>query len=296
MLSGLYRAFVWFSRVATASVIASVLALIVFLGYRGLQTIGPSLLFGEVSAWEAITGRVPVWHGIWPACLGTLSLVLLSMMIAVPLGLAAGIYLAEYATGRAKALLGGAVEILAGIPSVLMGLFGFALILFLRRSLLPHANTCLLLAASCLALLVLPYLILATRTTLEGLPQSLRVTAWSLGLSQWEGVRWLLLPEASRGILGGVILAVGRAAEDTAVILLTGVVADAGMPRSLTDSFSALPFQIYYVAAEHRTETELNQGFGAALVLLLMTAVLFWGASWLRTKVAGSWKTEFKGI
>jgi phosphate transport system permease protein len=285
MNHGLERAFIWFSRWAAAFAAGAVLTLILFLAHRGLQTLGPTLLFGNTPVREAITGRAMVWDGLWPACVGTLCLVFSSCVMAIPVGLAAGIYLAEYASTRQRALVGAAVEILAGTPSVLMGLFGFALILFLRRTLVPQANTSLLLAAVCLGLLVLPYLILATRTSLEGLPASLRLTGLGLGLDHWQSIRWLLLPAASRGILSGVILAVGRAAEDTAIILLTGVVADAGLPRGLSDRFSALPFHIYYVVSEHRTQAELDQGFGAALVLLLLTAILFGGASLLRRRM-----------
>ena len=94
----------------------------------------------------------------------------------------------------------------------------------------PQANTGLLLSASCLALLVLPYLILMTQTALEALPHELRLAGLSLGFTPWQNIVHVLLPAAGRGILSGVILAVGRAAEDTAVILLTGVVANSGLP------------------------------------------------------------------
>ena len=111
-----------------------------------------------------------------------------------------------------------------------------------------------------LALLVLPYLILSTHSALEGLPHSLQVAGLSLGFTPWQNLVHILIPAASRGILSGVILAVGRAAEDTAVILLTGVVANAGAPQSLTDKFTALPFHIYYLAAEHRTAGVTSPG------------------------------------
>ncbi len=177
------------------------------------------------------------------------------------------------------------MDLLAGVPSILMGLFGFALILLLRRTLWPSANTCLLLSALCLALLVLPYLVSATRSCLAGLPAELRLTCASLGLTRWQAVSRVLLPAARQGVMGGVILAIGRAAEDTAVILLTGVVAGAGRPGALTDKFEALPFTIYYLAAEHQTPQELDLAFGAALTLLALTLALFalarrLGAGW----------------
>jgi phosphate transport system permease protein len=91
-------------------------------------------------------------------------------------------------------------------------------------------------------------------------------------------------------LLSGVILSVGRAAEDTAVILLTGVVANAGLPASLTDKFEALPFTIFYLAAEYRTPEELDRGFGAALVLLLLTSLLFVGARLVQRAFERQWQ------
>ncbi len=95
-----------------------------------------------------------------------------------------------------------------------------------------------------------------------------------MGLTTQQNVAKVLLPSARPGILSGVILAVGRAAEDTAVILLTGVVANAGLPRGLGDKFETLPFTIYYLAGEYRSAEELNTAFGAALILLSLTGGL----------------------
>lgn len=249
--------------------------LLLFLLRRGLPTLGPDLLFGDTPPLQALFAGAPVFDGLWPACLGTLCLVLLTAALAVPLGLGGGICLAGYMTGRGKAVIGFCVDLLAGIPSILMGLFGFALVLLLRRTIWPASNTGLWLSASCLALLVLPSLVSTTRTCLEGLPAELRLTGAALGLTRWQSISRLLLPAAGPGILGGVILAIGRAAEDTAVILLTGVVANAGAPAGLTEKFEALPFSIYYLAAEYQTPRELNEAFGAALLLLGITAALF---------------------
>jgi len=183
------------------------------------------------------------------------------------------------------------VDLLASVPSILMGLLGFGAILLLRRSLLPSANLCLLLSAVCLAILVLPYLVVATATALEGLPAPLRLLGPVLGLGRWATLRRVLLPAASRGILAGVVLAVGRAAEDTAVILLTGVVANAGFPRGPTDRFEALPFRVFLGAAEHRTPGDLDEAFTAALVLLLLTGALLATAGLLRRGLARRWGT-----
>jgi phosphate transport system permease protein len=263
-----------FSWLASLGLVALVLALLGYLMFQAAPVLGPSLLFGDVPWVDALLGRQRVFAGIWPALVGTLLLIIGAALIAVPLGVASGVWLAEYGRGRAARWFSVAVYVLAGVPSIIMGLFGFGMILLLRRTLAPDANTCLLLSMLCLALLVLPYLIRTTETALTGIPEAVRLTGPSLGLSHWHSVRHIHLPAARQGIFSGVVLAVGRIAEDTAVILMTGVVASAGLPGSLTDNYEALPFAIYYLVAEHRNAAELNRAFGAAVVLLCLTTLV----------------------
>lgn len=270
--------------------LAAVAALVGFLLARGLPVLGLDLLFGSTPPLEALLGRRPVWEGIWPACAGTLSLVLLAGALAVPAGVACGIHLAVFARGRRRDLLRLGVDLLAGVPSILMGLFGFALILLLRHTVLPGANTSLLLAAGCIGLLVLPYVASATAAALEGLPEPVRLLGPSLGLDPWQDVRSVLLPAAGRGILGGVILACGRAAEDTAVIMLTGAVAGSGLPSGLTGKFEALPFTIFTLAAQHQTPADLDRAWGAALALLACTTLLLLGARTAHRTLERRWK------
>jgi phosphate transport system permease protein len=255
---------------AVLLVFLCIASLVAFLLINGAPVLGLKLLFGDTPPLDAILGARPVWDGLWPALAGTLCLVGLTVCIALFPGIGCGIFLAAYAGPGWKRLLGGAVNVLAGTPSIVMGLFGFTLILFLRRTFFPNANTCLLLAACCLAILVLPALIVSAREALEAVPGQLRLTACSLGLSKEQYLRHVALPSASRGIWSGVILAVGRSAEDTAVIMLTGVVANAGLPAGLGAKFEALPFAVYYITAQYQTQEELALGFGAALLLLLL--------------------------
>ncbi len=173
-----------------------------------------------------------------------------------------------------------------------MGLFGFTLILFLRHTFWPGVNTSLLLAAACLALLVLPVLVTATCEALEAVPPGLRTTALALGFTRRQAARHILLPAAAPGIRGGVILALGRAAEDTAVIMLTGVVANAGLPAGLGAKFEALSFSIFYTAAQYQSQEELLRGFGAALVLLLLASGLLACARLLEARFRRRWQGE----
>jgi len=263
--------------------------LVILLAVRGGPTLGLPLFFGDVPALDALSGRVRVFDGIWPAMAGTLALVGLASLFAIPLGVASGIYLSEYAGTHVRRLLDLGVDMLAGIPSVVMGLFGFALILLLRRTLYPNATTGLLLSSACIALLVLPYLIRTTQIALAGLPEDLRLVGPALGMTRWQTIRHVLLPSASRGVLSGVMLSIGRAAEDTAVVMLTGAVWNAGLPAGLTAKFEALPFRIYVTAAEYRNADELARGFGCALVLLLLTALLFLLSYLMQRRVEGRW-------
>lgn len=264
--------------------IGLLICLTVLLGFilsRGAPAFNLSLFFGDTDALKGIFGLEPIWDGIWPACVGTITVVIFALSIALLPGLATGIWLATSSDSRFSRLLAFGIDILAGIPSILMGLFGFTLILFLRNWLLPSANTCLVLSALSLALLIIPYLAVATRTALNALPPSLEITALSLGMTHWQALRKVLLPQAAKGISGGIMLAAGRAAEDTAVIMLTGVVANAGLPGGVFERYEALPFTIFYYSAQYQSDAELQMAFGAALTLLCLTATIFSVSSFL---------------
>lgn len=248
--------------------------LLAFLLYKGLPAVTSRLFFGDTPMLDALLGRRAVWDGIWPACLGTACLMGLTVLLAVFPGVGCGLYLAEFASERKASAIRLVMDMLAGTPSIVMGLFGFTLILFLRNSFWPAANTSLLLAAVCLALLVLPVLTMSTCAALEALPQSLRITPAALGFTRRQATRYILLPAALPGIRSGVILALGRAAEDTAVIMLTGVVVNAGLPSGLGAKFEALSFSIFYTAAQYQDQDELRRAFGAALVLLVLASGL----------------------
>lgn len=279
-----------FAAAAALLVVAAVAALLLVLAVRGAGAIDLAFLFGDAPPLAAVLGRVPVFGGIWPAVCGTLALVALAAALAIPLGVASGVYLAEFAGPRQRAVLGFLCDLLAGVPSVVMGLFGFAIVLLLRQTLLPEARQCLLLSAACLAVLVLPYLARTVQQALESLPERLRLLGPSLGLSRLQALRSVLLPAAQAGVFSGAVLAVGRIAEDTAVIMLTGAVFDAGLPGGLGDRFEALPYRIYWLSAQYRNAAELQQGFGCALVLLLVTAALFGCAALLRARMERAWR------
>lgn len=285
-------ALTWLGRAAWLVVLLPALALLSWLAWHGLPTLGAELFFDGVPAWDALRGAKPVWNGIWPACAGTLCLVAASVGLALFPGVGGGVFLAEYANPCQRRWLGGAVEMLAGVPSIVMGLFGFTLIVLLRRTLFPSANSCLILSALCLSLLVLPSLVVATREALLAVPRDVRLAAAALGLTPAERVWHVLAPAAGQGILGGVFLAVGRAAEDTSVILLTGVVSNAGLPAGPTAKFEALPFVVFTTAAQYQGWDELARGLGAALVLLALSGGMLAVASVLAERHRRRWRGD----
>lgn len=264
--------FSWGSLILVMILLSYILG---YLLYRGGGTIGSSLLFGDVAPLDALLLRRQVFDGLFPAMVGTFLLVLLAVGLAVPVGLAAGIYMAEYASGRVKQTLTILFDVLAGLPSIVVGLAGFSLTIVLHRLWPGSLGPCLFISAMAISFLILPYLIRSTQMALESIPLSLRRTAPSLGATQSQNIFYVLLPNGLPDILGGIILSIGRAAEDTAVIMLTGVVVFAGMPRSLFEQFEALPFFIYYISSQYSNPEELQMGFGAAILLLVICGLLF---------------------
>jgi len=278
--------FTVFRMMTKASAVLLVVLVSILLGFllrRGIPELGPELLFGHVDPLDAVMGRKPVWDGLWPAFSGTFRLVLLTVALSVFPGVGCGIWLSELAEGRRRRLFDACVDMLAGMPSIVMGLFGFTLILLLRHTFLPQANTGLLLAAGCLALLVLPVLISTSREAMRAMPPGLKLAGAALGMSRGQVIFRLCLPAAARGISGGIVLAVGRAAEDTAVILFTGVVANAGTSGGIFHTFEALSFDIYYVSAQYQSPEELMRGFGAAVLLLAVSCLILFAAHLLES-------------
>jgi phosphate transport system permease protein len=260
--------------------------LVGYVVVKGAGSLSPQLFFGDTAPLDALLLQRQVFDGIFPAMVGTLVLVGLSIAIALPVGVGAGIYMAEFATPRIKATFGLFFDILAGIPSILVGLFGFSVAVFLHHRVSDRIMPCLLISALALAFLVLPYLIRTTQAALESLPRQVRVTAPALGATRLQTIFWVLLPQSLAGIVSGGILSIGRCAEDTAVIMLTGVVATAGVPRSLLANYEALPFFIYTISAQYADQAELMRGYGAAIVLLAVCALLFTLATLIRHRLA----------
>ncbi|MCF6245902.1 MAG: phosphate ABC transporter permease PstA [Desulfobacula sp.] len=279
------RLLVAFSWGCALLLISAVSIIIGFLVVKGYKTINLDLIFADTRPLDGLLLKRQVFGGLFPAIIGTLSLILLAISFAMPVGIASGIYLSEYAPANQKWFFSLMVDILAGIPSIVVGLFGFSITIFLHHFFSNRIFPCLLISALSLAFLVLPYIVKTTQTAMESLPFQVRLTAPALGATRLENIIFVLLPTALSDIVSGLVLAIGRCAEDTAVIMLTGVVATAGIPKSIFSNFEALPFYIYYIASEYSDPSELMKGYGAALILLLICSGLFCIAHWIKNTI-----------
>ncbi len=211
--------------------------------------------------------------GILTALVGTIWLVVVSLLASVPIGVAAALYLSEYAKdNRLTRAINLAVINLAGVPSIVHALFGVgAFVLFFRM------GTSILAASLTLAIMALPVVIVATREALQAVPQSFRAACWNMGATRWQTIRKVVLPNSMSGILTGIILEVSRTAGETAPIMFTGAAAFlAVLPQSVLDQTMALSLHLFVIQTQVTGIPEAVP-FGVALVLissvLLMNAV-----------------------
>jgi phosphate transport system permease protein len=217
--------------------------------------------------------------GIMPAILGTIFLTLGTAIAAIPLGVGAAIYLAEYASDtRFTRLIRLAIVNLAGIPSIVYGLFGLGVfVLFLDM------GTSILAGSLTLGLMTLPVVISTSEEAILAVPQEFRLVSLSLGATHWQTVRNQVMPQALPGIITGVILGLGRAAGETAPILFTvAAFYLPQLPQSIFDQTMALPYHLYVISTQV-PGMPLSIQYATALVLLLFVLSLTLVASILRT-------------
>lgn len=224
--------------------------------------------------------------GIWPALIGTGYIVVISLCVAAPIGVMAGIYLNEYARDNwFSRIVHMAVVNLAGVPSIVHALFGvgaFVLFAGMGKSIL---------AASCtVAIMTLPVIIVATKEALAAVPMAFRVACWNLGATRWQTIRTIVLPNSIGGILTGVILEVCRAAGETAPIMFTGVVffkvVERGvlLPYRVSEQCMALSYHLHAIATQVPGMPEAML-YGTAVVLLGFVLVFNSAAIILRAKI-----------
>ena len=260
------------------AVLISVLALgaiVYFITVNGIKVIN----------WEFLTQvprRAMTRGGVAPALVGTFYLTIGAILFALPMGLACAIYLTEYSPKSAMVnVIRMSINNLAGVPSVVFGLFGltvFVKFLGFGVSILSGSLT--------LGIMILPGIISAAQEALIAVPQSLREASLALGATQWQTIRKVVLPTALPGILTGVILSIGRAAGETAPIMFTAVIFyTRGFPKSIMDEVMALPYHIYALMTEGTfPERQTMIAYGCALILLLLVLMVSGLAIYLRQR------------
>ena len=226
--------------------------------------------------------------GIGPEVLGTLYLSLGAMLVAVPLGIVAAVYFQEYAKeGPSVAFLRSCVNTLAGVPSVVFGLFGLA---FFINTLRVSPGKSVLAGALTLALLVLPTVIRASEEAIAAVPRAFKEGAMALGAGRFRTVATVILPAALPGILTGIVISMGRAAGETAPIIFTAAVSVGQMVKPsevLSQPTPALSWNLYNLCTEHEAVEELRHvQFGMAATLVLIVLALNLAAILLRARVA----------
>ena len=239
--------------------------------------------------WDFITNypsRNPEKAGILPALIGTLWIMGLTAIIAIPLGVSAGIYLEEYGKkSRLANILEVNISNLAGVPSIIYGLLGleiFGRIMGMGGSLLAGAST--------LSLLILPIIIVSTREALKAVPKSIKEASFAMGASKWQTTWYQLLPASLGGVVTGIILALSRAIGETAPLIVIGALAYVPfVPASPTDEFSVLPIQIFNWISRPQKGFAINAA-SAIIILLLVTFVLNGMAMYLRNR----WQKKVK--
>jgi phosphate transport system permease protein len=247
----------------TLLLITPVVIILSTLIYKGSPALSIDFLF--TSPTDGMTAG-----GIFPALLGTVWLVSVALLASVPLGVAAAIYLSEYAPDNwFTRMINLAIINLAGVPSIVHALFGVgAFVIFFKF------GTSILAASLTLAIMTLPVVIVATKESLQAVPQAFREACWNMGATRWQTIRRVVLPNAVSGILTGVILEVSRTTGETAPIMFTGAAFFLPMlPQGVLDQTMALSLHLFVVSTQVPGVPD-HLPYGVALVLIAMVLLM----------------------
>lgn len=247
----------------TILLILPVLIILGMLIYKGGGVISADFLFSFPT--NGMTAG-----GIFPAIYGTIWLVTVALMVSVPVGVAAAIYLSEYAPDNwLTRLINIAIINLAGVPSIVHALFGVgAFVIFFGF------GTSILAASLTLAIMTMPVVIVASRESLQAVPHAFREACWNMGATRWQTIRRVVLPNAVSGILTGIILEVSRTTGETAPIMFTGAAFFLPfLPESVFDQTMALSLHLFVISTQVPGVPE-DLPYGVALVLISMVLIM----------------------
>jgi len=250
---------------ATALISVAVLLIVVaYIFVNGIGTINLDFL-------TQAQYRFGQGGGIFPQIVGSLGLVGVCLLFAVPLGVASAIYLAEYAPDNLiTSIVRFFVECLAGIPSIVIGLFGLIFLVYYL-----DLGISMLSGGLALGFMILPWTVRASEEAIRAVPQSYREASLALGVTKLQTIRRIVLKSAYPGIITGILLGVGEAIGETAVVLLTaGSGLESFLPTSLFDPVASLPVYVYLLATTGNTSEQLSRAFGASLVLITIFLVI----------------------
>ncbi|NLF50861.1 MAG: phosphate ABC transporter permease PstA [Leptolinea sp.] len=250
-----------------------IIVIVIYIFFQGIPSI----------SWEFLNGMPTNGMksgGVWPAIIGTFYLTIGTAIFSVPLGIAAAIYIAEYAPNNQwTRLIRIAIINLAGIPSVVYGLFGLGLFVVFM-----NFGTSILAASLTLSIMTLPVIISTTEEALRSVPTSFRVISISLGATRWQTIKQVVLPQALPGIITGVILGLERAAGETAPILFTGAAFFLPqLPASPLDATMALPYHLFVISTSV-PGMPIQIQYGTVLVLLLFVLGMNIAATIIRSR------------
>jgi phosphate transport system permease protein len=254
----------WIFGAMTAAMVVPLLLIVGYLVVRAAPSLNLEFLL-------EIPKRGMTDGGIWPALIGTIYLVFISLAVSAPIGILAAVYLNEYARDNwFNRVINLAVINLAGVPSIVHALFGLGAFVYAARF-----GYSIISASLTLAIMTLPVIIASTRESLASVPRSFREACWNVGATRWQTIRAIVLPNSISGILTGVILQVSRAAGETAPVMFTGVVffkaAERGdlFPYYLNEQCMALSMHLYTLSTQVPGVKE-SIPFATAVVLLAL--------------------------
>jgi len=253
--------------------IAALLTIIIYVFARGVSELG--WVFLSTDPIGGLSGQ----GGIRSAIVGTAYIVVLTLAMAAPLGIGAGIYLAEYASDNwFTRIVRWVIDTLAGVPSIVFGLFGFALFVIALK-----LSFCILAGALTLACLVLPTIIRTTEEALKAVPQGHREGSLALGATRWQTIRHVVLPAAMPGIVTAIILAIGRSVEETACLYVT-MGGSSNMPITPLDNGRTLSLHLFYLAMNtNAMEKALATGVVLIIIIVIINAITRWlSTRWMK--------------
>jgi phosphate transport system permease protein len=254
--------------------------LFTIVGYvfiNGIGAINMEFFFGDSNPINVILGFERSFDGIWNSIIGTLALVVLSILLSIPFGVLDAIYLHEYASdNKLTQAIRFSSDSLAGLPSIVFGIFGYALAI-------KTVGPSLLIGGLTLSFMVLPIIMRATEEGLKSVAPGLREGSLALGATKWQTIKKVVIPSALPQMITGIILAMGRSAEETAAIMFTAATAFS-FGIGLFNRVETLSFSLYVLSTEYSNAEELKMAYGIALVLIAIMFVLFTIANFVKNR------------